>query len=317
VTDEPAVRPGRALRFGLAGTGYWARIVHGPALASTPGIDFTAVWGRNPLAAGELAGQFGATAHSDFGTFLADVDAVAFSVPPDVQSTLALEAARTGKHLLLEKPIALSAETADLLAQATADAQVASVVFFTARFSPPVRAWLADVTSKPWTGGYAIWLGSALVEPNPFNTPWRREKGGLWDLGPHAVSLLWASLGPVESVVADAGPADVTHLILHHAGDATSTVTVTLSAPPSADGLELCLWGASGRSTAPADGGDSVAALRTALTELAQNVWSGQVAHPCDVQFGRAVTRVLARAQQQIDDRRQDDLRCRPGARPS
>jgi len=33
----------RSLRFGLVGTGHWARITHAPALASTNGIDFTAV----------------------------------------------------------------------------------------------------------------------------------------------------------------------------------------------------------------------------------------------------------------------------------
>jgi predicted dehydrogenase len=294
---------GRVLRFGLAGTGHWARVAHAPALASTPGIEFTAVWGRNPLAAGELADQFGAAAHSDFGTLLADVDAVAFSVPPDVQSTLALDAARAGRHLLLEKPIALTEDAAAALAQAAEDAQVASVVFFTARFDPQVRAWLAAVAGRPWAGGFAVWLGSALAESNPFNTPWRREKGGLWDLGPHAVSLLWASLGPVTSVMADAGPGDVTHLVLHHEGGATSTVTVTLSAPPSAEGLEMFVWGEPGRSAAPPGESDPVAALRLALTELADNVRTGRLAHPCDVQFGQAVTGVLAQAQRHLDER--------------
>jgi predicted dehydrogenase len=297
----------RSLRFGLVGTGYWARIVHGPALKSTPGIEFTAVWGRNPLAAGALADPFGATAHSDFGTFLADVDAVSFCVPPDVQSALAVQAANAGKHLLLEKPIALSSDAAEALALAVEDAQVASVVFFTQRFQPKVRAWLADVATGNWAGGYAIWLGSALAEYSPFDTPWRRVRGALWDLGPHAVSLLSASLGPVVSVLADSGPADVTHLIMHHDGGATSTVTVTLSAPSSVDGLDLSLWGRSGRSQAPVRGGDAIAALRIALSELAQNVWSGSVSHPCDVRFGRDVTSILAQAQRQLDARRGED----------
>ena len=43
------------LRFGLVGTGYWARIAHAPALASTEGIEFAAVWGRDGTAAAELA----------------------------------------------------------------------------------------------------------------------------------------------------------------------------------------------------------------------------------------------------------------------
>ncbi|HTX29208.1 MAG TPA: hypothetical protein VME19_19560 [Streptosporangiaceae bacterium] len=46
---------------------------------------------------------------------------------------------------------------------------------------------------------------------------------------------------------------------------------------------------------------DPVTQLRTALAELAANARAGQTSHPCDVRFGRAVGRVLARAQGQID----------------
>ena len=46
----------------------------------------------------------------------------------------------------------------------------------------------------------AIWLGTSLQEDNPFNTPWRREKGGLWDVGPHALSVLIPVLGDVTEV---------------------------------------------------------------------------------------------------------------------
>jgi hypothetical protein len=46
---------------------------------------------------------------------------------------------------------------------------------------------------------------------------------------------------------------------------------------------------------------EPVTPLRTALTELAANARSGQAGHPCDVQFGREIGRVLAEAQRQID----------------
>lgn len=84
------------LRCGLVGTGHWARITHAPALASTEGIEFAAVWGRNPGAARDLAAAHGATAHADLDEFLASVDAVVFAVPPDVQSQIAVRAARLG-----------------------------------------------------------------------------------------------------------------------------------------------------------------------------------------------------------------------------
>ena len=293
----------RPLRFGLVGTGHWAQITHAPALASTDGIDFAAVWGRNVGAAAELADCYHANTYHDISAFLANVDAVAFAVPPGVQAPIAVRAAEAGKHLLLEKPIAISAADADALAGAVEQAGVASVVFFTARFQADVRAWLSEVTATGrWAGGCAVWLGSALRAGNPFNTPWRRDKGGLWDLAPHLISLLWASLGPVQSVTAQAGHADVTHLILRHEPGATSTVTVTLNAPQSAELADLFVWGEAGRSAAPVETSQPVTPLRTALTELAANARSGQTSHPCDVHFGRQVGRVLTDAQHQISE---------------
>jgi predicted dehydrogenase/GNAT superfamily N-acetyltransferase len=295
---------GLPLRFGLAGTGFWAARTHAPALAAGDGVALTAVWGRNARAAADLAGQYGSVAHTDFTEFLADVDAVAFSVPPDVQAGLATRAAAAGKHLLLEKPVALSEQAAQALAEAVADAGVASVVFFTGRFSPAIRSWLADAAAqRGWHGASATWLGSALRESSPFNTPWRHRWGALWDLAPHPVALLHACLGPVAAVTADRGAADVTHLVLHHDSGVTSTVTVTLSAPAAAGFDELYLWGEPGRRVLPAAAGEPSDALRLALAELAANARAGRTEHPCDVRLGLHVVRVLADAQRQLDER--------------
>ena len=318
----------QALRVGLVGTGYWARVAHARALGSTPGVEFSAVWGRNYVAAAALASGYGAAVHRDFDEFLSEVDAVAFSVPPDVQSGLALRAARAGKHLLLEKPIAVTVAEADALVEAVEQAGVASAVFFTLLYEDDVRGWLAAVGSTgDWAGASGVWLGSALMADSPFHTPWRVAKGGLWDLGPHLVALLWNVLGPVDAVTAAAGAGDVTHLVLHHRGGPdgggpdgggpdgggpdrggpdrggrSSVVTVGMDVPEPAGFLELFLFGASGRSTMPREGNDPVVPLRTALTELAANAWSGRLAHPCDVRFGRDVVHILAQAAGQLLD---------------
>jgi predicted dehydrogenase len=296
------------MRFGLVGTGHWARTTHAPAIAGTEGTTLAAVWGRDPVAAATLAAEYGATACDDIDGFLAGVDAVAFAVPPHVQAPIAIRAATAGKHLLLEKPTALDTAEAGELVKAVEAANVASVVFFTHRFNTEIRAWLADENARGgwagggWSGGVAVWLGSALFPGNPFNTPWRREKGGLWDLGPHVVSMLWACLGPVTTVEAVNGGGDVTHLVLAHEGGATSTATVTLSAPAAASGTNLFVWGEAGRSVMPSTPIDAVDALRVAVAELAAAAATGR-AHPCDARFGGEVVRVLAAAQAQLDTR--------------
>ena len=292
------------MRFGLVGTGFWARTTHAPAIATTPDTTLEAVWGRDAVAAATLASEFGGTAHQDFDAFLAGIDAVAFAVPPHVQAPLAIRAAEAGKHLLLEKPVAFSLADTDKLVNAVESANVASVVFFTHRFSAEIRAWLADENARGgwsgggWSGGVAVWLGDALRPGSPFNTPWRREKGGLWDLGPHVVSMLWACLGPVISVRAAAGGQDVTHLAFRHESGASSTATVTLNAPPAAVGTNLFVWGEAGRSVMPSEGVDAVPALRTAVDELAATA-AGGPPHPCDARFGRQVMRVISDARAQ------------------
>jgi predicted dehydrogenase len=68
------------------------------------------------------------------------VEAVAFAVPPEVQAELALVAAKVGKHLLLEKPVAMTVAAVHALRDAATSAGVASVVFFTDRFADASRA---------------------------------------------------------------------------------------------------------------------------------------------------------------------------------
>ncbi|HEX4092484.1 MAG TPA: Gfo/Idh/MocA family oxidoreductase [Trebonia sp.] len=294
------------MRFGLVGTGYWADSTHAPALATTQGARLVSVWGRNPEAAGALAARHGATAYADFDAFLDSVDAVSFAVPPDVQAPLAIRAAQAGKHLLLEKPIALSAADADAVATAVEKAGVASVVFFTWRFNREIRAWLADEQARGgwsgsgWSGGVAVWLGTSLADGSPFNTPWRRQKGALWDLGPHLVGMLWACLGPVTSVSAVPGQGDVRHLVLQHEGGASSTMTTAQDAPEPAEGFNLFVWGAAGRSIMPATPADPEQSLRVAAAELIASANSGQPSHPCDVRFGRDIVVVLAEAEAQL-----------------
>ncbi|MFH8793321.1 Gfo/Idh/MocA family protein [Streptomyces sp. NPDC017941] len=302
------------LRVGLIGTGPWATQTHAPVLAAHPDAALSGIWGRRPKAAAELAAAHATTAYEDLDELFAASDAIAFAVPPDAQAPLAERAAAAGCHLLLDKPVATSPEAARRLTAAVDRAGVASVVFFTLRFAPPMADWLADRAEEgPWFTARADWYGSffAADGTGAFDSPWRADKGGLWDVGPHALSVLTAVLGEVTAVTAAPGPEDAVHLILRHAGGASSTATLTLRAPAAAEGLVLEFRGERG-AAAPAGWGasgwgDSTDAFRSAVDALVQAAEGGK-RHPCDVHFGSRVTDILAEAERQVAARQDSEL---------
>ncbi|MEV5438288.1 Gfo/Idh/MocA family oxidoreductase [Streptomyces sp. NPDC052682] len=293
------------MRTGLLGTGPWARAAHAPALSLHEGLEFAGVWGRRPDAAKELAARYGVRAYDDVEALLREVDAVAVALPPGVQADLAVRAARAGCHLLLDKPLALTVAQGRAVVEAVRESQVASVVFFTARFQPEPQAWIAEQASAGgWFTARAQWLGAVFTSDSPFAaSPWRREKGALWDVGPHALSVLLPVLGDVRRVTAAApGPGDTVHLVLDHTGGASSTLTLSLTAPPAAAGAVVELRGEAGVTLLPDSSEGAVPAFVRAADALLTAVRTGR-AHPCDAAFALRVTEILATAQEQLDGR--------------
>src|SRR5262245_12277843 len=149
------------LRFGVLGTGYWAAETHAAGIAAHESAELVGVWGRDPAKAEALGRRFGVRGYGDLDALLEVVDAVAVAVPPDVQADLAVRAAAAGRHLLLDKPLALSLEQARAVVDAAEANHVASVIFFTARFVPEVVVWLEGVRETGgWEGAQGIWFGS-------------------------------------------------------------------------------------------------------------------------------------------------------------
>ena len=173
-------------RFGVVGTGYWARETHATALAAHPEAELAGVWGRSLEKATELAGTFGARAYTDVDQMFDEVEAVAFAVPPDVQAGLAVRAAARGCHLLMDKPVAFTTAAADEVVEAADRAGVRSLVFFTNRYCTDQAQWLAEVRQRTdWNAGHVRIYASIFEPGNPFGeSEWRRQRGALWDIGP-------------------------------------------------------------------------------------------------------------------------------------
>ncbi|MEV8374680.1 Gfo/Idh/MocA family oxidoreductase [Kribbella sp. NPDC056861] len=290
------------MRFGLVGTGPWAKLTHGPGLQAAGPVDLVGVWGRDPGKTSALATDLKTAAYGDYAALLADVDAVAFAVPPAVQASMALEAAAVGKHLLLDKPVADSLADARALADEATAEGIASVVFFTGRFEPQTRAFFDQVQATGgWKGGWSRMLASLDAPGNPFSeSPWRREqRGALWDVGPHALSNLTGLLGPIADLRAIGGEGDLVHLVLIHDSGATSTASLSLSAPPEGANFETGIWGETGTAILPRSDTPAVDAFTLAATELVAAAESGD-SHPVDVTFGRRVVELLASAEEQL-----------------
>ncbi|MCX4525554.1 MULTISPECIES: Gfo/Idh/MocA family protein [unclassified Streptomyces] len=301
---EPAAVPARP-RVGLLGTGPWAQRAHAPALAAHAGSDFAGVWGRRPEAAAELAAAYGVKVYEDPDALFADCDVVAFALPPDVQAPLAVRAAAAGRHVLLDKPVATTVADARAVADAVARHRVASVVFLTLRFAEPTAGWVEEQAGRTgWFTASAQWLGAVFPPdgaPSAYaDSPWRKAKGGLWDVGPHALSVLIAVLGDVTEVSATRGPSDLVQLALRHSSGAASTAVLSLGAPSAAAGVGLELRGADGVFSLPG-WSDVPGAYGRALDALLDSARTG-VPDPRGAEFGARLTEILAAAEGQLAD---------------
>ncbi|GAB5897113.1 Gfo/Idh/MocA family oxidoreductase [Mycolicibacterium mageritense] len=134
------------LRFGLIGTGWIGRF-HAESLAGrVPDATLVAVADPNLEAAQSIGAP---RSYSDPADLIADpaVDAVAISSPAATHTELVVAAARAGKHVFCEKPMALTLDDADRAIGAAADAGVALQVGFNRRFATDFAMAHAAITA--------------------------------------------------------------------------------------------------------------------------------------------------------------------------
>jgi len=132
------------LSFGLVGTG-WIGSFHAETLASRlPGVRLAAVADPDPSAAARLNAP---KTYTDPLELIADssVEAIAISSPAATHADLVVAAARAGKHVFCEKPMALTLEDADRAIDAAETAGVALQVGFNRRFADDFAAMRAEI----------------------------------------------------------------------------------------------------------------------------------------------------------------------------
>lgn len=290
--------------MGVVGTAHWAQEVHAPGALRARRAELAAVWGRTPERTAAFAERYGVAAADSFDDLVSRVDLVTFAVPPQVQPGLAEVAARAGRHLLLEKPVATTTGEAEALRTAVAQGGGSAAVFLTFRFVPDLERRLRQLAEREWSSARVVWHANSGADDSPYrDSQWRTEPlAALWDLTPHVLSRLLPVLGPVAGVSAERRSHGVeVHTV--HAEGAHADVSVSLAAPTYVDDFRLV--GPDGAEALVVDPDeetqvDAVEAFAIALDRLVATSQGLHVALPGTLDLGVQITRVLAAAERSL-----------------
>lgn len=195
------------LKVAIAGLGF-GETVHLPALRACPGTEPVALWHPRPERLEAACRSAELPGHSDFDQLLDNpaVEAIVIATPPGPRFDLARRALEAGKHLLLEKPVALNAEQVESLQRLALQQGLTVAVDFEYR-AVPLFQQLADLLASGVLGELVLvkydWLmGSRADATRPWSWYSQANEGGgvLGALGTHAFDTLHWLVGPSRSL---------------------------------------------------------------------------------------------------------------------
>lgn len=247
------------VRFGLIGCGRVAPR-HAQSLLQLPETRLVAVADVKENRARRFAEEYGADAYTDYRHLLErpDIDAVSICVPSGLHAPVALDALQAGKHVLVEKPIALRLEDADRMIE-TAEAQKRKLgVVLQNRYNQPMQELRRLIDA----GGLGpLYLGNACVRwyrpqsyyEDEWHGTWAMDGGALMNQSIHHIDALQWFMGPVRSVYAYTATLahrmeaeDVGVAVLRFASGALGTIEgSTLTWPQNLEG-SVAVFGARG-----------------------------------------------------------------------
>jgi predicted dehydrogenase len=177
------------LRVAVAGCGYWGskhvRVLH----AADDVSEVVLVDSREERLRALAASYKGVPCCTALRAALPRVDAVVVATPPSSHVTVALEAIRAGKHVLVEKPLATSAAGARKLVDAASAAGVILMTGHTFEYNPAVRKLRQLVRGGEL--GELYYLDSARLNLGLYQD----DVNVIFDLAPHDISIISHVLG--------------------------------------------------------------------------------------------------------------------------
>ena len=216
------------IRVGLIGYGYAGRVFHAPLIAATDGIELVAVASSRAEAVRGALGDVAVAPTPEALIARDDIELVVVATPNDTHAPLALAALAGGKHVVVDKPFALSLDEAAPVVAGAEQAGRVLAVFHNRRFDSDFLSVQAAIARGDV--GEVVHFESHFDRYRPqVRDRWRERAGGgggIWyDLGPHLIDQALQLFGmpeAVEASIATLRPGavadDWAHAILHYAG---------------------------------------------------------------------------------------------------
>lgn len=257
------------LRIGLVGAQFIGNL-YCHSLRSVEGAEVTAV--ASPNSHQQFAERWGIARHYAAWQDLVtdpEVDALAIAVPNDLHAPIAIAAANAGKHVMCEKPLALSLIEADAMVAAAREAGTVLMYAENLLFVPMYQR--VRELARRGRVGQPFLVKQAQCHGGPYS-PWfwdiERAGGGVvLDMGCHSIhAVCWMMGAWPEAVTATMGryahaekglAEDHSNVILHFPGGAMGIAENSWAMPGGNDYLEV--YGPQGRLVANLERGPSIA----------------------------------------------------------
>jgi predicted dehydrogenase len=194
------------IRVGLVGFGYAGRTIHAPLITSVPGLRLAAIASsqRDRVSAAwpdvRVVDDYLDLARDP------DCDLVVIATPNDSHYPLARAALEAGRHVVIDKPFAVTLAEADELVALAAQRRRLLSVFHNRRWDGDFLSLVRCIDSGALGEVRELVSRFDRFDPQPRDR-WRERAGpggGLWfDLGPHLIDQALCLFGLPESVTAD------------------------------------------------------------------------------------------------------------------
>ena len=196
-------------RIALVGCGRISKN-HFEAIEKIDGLDLVAVADSDAKRASEAGAQWQVPAFTSLEKMLKEAtpDVVTIATPSGLHAEQGIIAAKAGKHVVMEKPMAISLRGADELVHACDKAGVQLFVVKQNRLNPPVQLLKRAIDRNRFG---RIYLASCTVhwarpqeyyDQAPWRGTWEFDGGAFMNQASHYVDLIQWLMGPVESVMA-------------------------------------------------------------------------------------------------------------------